>query len=142
MKCDDWHGCPIRFALGLFGDKWSLLVIRDLMFKNKQYFNEFQDSEEGISTNMLSDRLQRLEKSGIIASTIDPTHKSKKIYRLTQKGIDLAPVMLSLIDWSEQYDQATEVPPDFISKYRNNRSAFTKSLKHQLGKGTAPTVGS
>ena len=141
MKCDDWHGCPIRFALGLFGDKWSLLVIRDLMFKNKKYFNEFQDSDEGISTNMLSDRLQRLEKAGIIKSHSDPEHKSKKIYKLTDKGIDLAPVMLSIIDWSETYDEATEVPPAFISAFRKSRSAFTNTLKKQLAKGKAPKVG-
>ena len=76
MKYDP-HGCPIRYSLGLFGDKWSLLIIRDLMFKGRHYYGEFLNAGEGISTNILADRLARLEVAGIIAkhvATITANH--------------------------------------------------------------------
>ena len=83
------HGCPIRYGLGLFGDRWSLLIIRDLMFKGRCHYGEFLSAGEGISTNILAERLERLETSGIVTKSRDPLHGKKFVYRLTDKGLDL-----------------------------------------------------
>jgi DNA-binding HxlR family transcriptional regulator len=87
----------------MFGDKWTLLIIRDLMFFGKRYYGEFLESAEGISTNTLADRLAMLEKQQIITKKKSREHKQKLIYSLTQKGIDLVPVMMAIGMWSEQY---------------------------------------
>jgi DNA-binding HxlR family transcriptional regulator len=86
--------CPISYALDIFGDKWSLLVIRDLMFKGKRTYGEFLSSEEKIATNILADRLSLLECAGVITRESDPVRKSRILYTLTDKGIDLLPVQI------------------------------------------------
>lgn len=129
----EWVGCPIRFATGLYGDKWTLLIIiRDLMFFGKKYFGDFIDSEEKISTNILTDRLKKLESTGFVTKQKDPENQSKIIYQLTRKGIDLLPIMLAIIDWSEKYDAKTEVPREFIEGLRKNRNQFEKEMKMNL----------
>lgn len=95
--------CPIHFGLALFGDKWTLLIIRDLAFFGKRFYNEFLASPEGISTNILADRLQTLEKNGIIRKEKDETHKQKIVYSLTEKGTDLLPVLAAIKSWSDKY---------------------------------------
>jgi len=95
--------CPVNLALEIIGDKWSLLIIRDMMFENKCYFREFLQGEEKIATNILADRLSKLEKEGIIRKSGDPEHKQKFIYRLTLKGIDLLPLILEMGIWSLKY---------------------------------------
>lgn len=95
--------CPLNFGLEIFGDKWSLLIIRDLMFFGKRYYNEFLASAECISTNILAERLAMLEKEKIIKKQKDRSHKQKLLYILTQKGIDLAPVIINIGLWSEKY---------------------------------------
>ncbi|MBK7805050.1 MAG: helix-turn-helix transcriptional regulator [Saprospiraceae bacterium] len=79
--------CPINFALEIFGDRWTFLIVRDLMFKGKHFYGEFLISEEGIATNILSDRLSLLEGNGIICRTSDPSHKQKIKYSLSQKEL-------------------------------------------------------
>ena len=96
-------GCPINLMLEVFGDKWTLIIIRDIMFEGKRYFRELLQSEEGIASNILSDRLAMLEKEGIVSKTDDPAHKQKNIYRLTEKGIDLLPVMVEIGGWSVKH---------------------------------------
>lgn len=96
-------GCPLNFGLEIFGDKWTLLIIRDLMFFNKRYYNEFLSSSEGISTNILADRIALLEKQHFIRKEKDENHKQKIIYRLTQKGIDLLPLIIEIGLWSDKY---------------------------------------
>jgi DNA-binding HxlR family transcriptional regulator len=131
-KTKGWDGCPIRFAMGLFGDKWTLLIIRDLMFLGKKYFGDFIDSEEKISTNILADRLKKLETSGFVTKQKDPENQSKIVYQLTRKGIDLLPIMLSIVDWAEKYDSNTEVPGEFIKSFRRDRIQFEKEMKLNL----------
>ncbi len=131
-KTTDWSGCPIRYGMGIFGDKWSLLIIRDLMFKGKRHFGEFTDPEEAIATNILADRLKRLEAEGIISKTRDAEHGARFVYGLTPKGAELLPVMLSIIDWAEKYDAQTEVPKEFIRDFRRDRAAFQEKLMSQL----------
>jgi DNA-binding HxlR family transcriptional regulator len=89
-------GCPINILLEAVGDTWSLLIVRDLMFFGRKTYNEFPNAGEKIATNILSDRLQRLESSGIVAKQRDPSDARRYLYRLTEKGTDLAPVAMPL----------------------------------------------
>jgi DNA-binding HxlR family transcriptional regulator len=95
--------CPINLAVEVIGDKWTLLIIRDLMFEDKRHFREFLGGEEKIATNILTDRLAMLEAEGIITKKSDPAHKQKFLYSLTAKGIDLLPVIIELGAWSIKY---------------------------------------
>ena len=102
-------GCPINLTLEVVGDKWSLLIIRDLMFGNRRHFRELLTrSEEGISSNILADRLKTLTEQGIITRTDDPTHKQKGIYSLTEQGIELLPVLAQMSAWGDKYLDVTE----------------------------------
>ncbi|NRA22046.1 MAG: helix-turn-helix transcriptional regulator [Oceanospirillaceae bacterium] len=131
-KTKDWSGCPVRFGMSQFGDKWSFLIIRDLMFKGRQYYHEFIDAGEGISTNILASRLADLENNGIITKRRDPQKGSRYLYRLTKKGVDLMPMMLAMIDWSEKYDSGTEVPKRFIDQLRNNPDQLQQEIIENL----------
>jgi len=106
--------CPITFALDIFGDKWSLIILRDLLFKQKKYYGEFLNSDEKISTNILANRLSKLESEGIITKTRDMQNLSRFIYHLTQKGKELLPLMLEIIEWSTKYDPQPDVPDNII----------------------------
>lgn len=98
-------GCPVSISLEIFGDNWSLLIIRDLMVRGFRTFKEFEGSGEGIATNVLADRLRKLVAAGIISTEVDGTDGRRVIYRLTDKGIDLAPVMLELLIWGSRSEQ-------------------------------------
>jgi len=120
--------CPINIALETFGDGWSLLVVRDLMLARKKTFAAFAASPEGIATNILSDRLRRLEEAGLIGSAPDPEDGRRRIYRLTHKGIALAPVLAELILWSGTHE-ATAAPPALLERLRNDREGFLNELR-------------
>ena len=98
--------CPLSIALDVFGDRWSLLIVRDLMVRGFRSFKDFLSSGEGIASNILADRLQRLERSGIIVSEQEESDARRVNYRLTEKGIDLAPVMLDLLIWGARHEQS------------------------------------
>ena len=100
--------CPINLSLEVFGDKWSLIIIRDMMFGGKRYFRELLQSEEGIASNILTDRLAMLEEKGIITKSVDPDHKLKFIYSLTLKGIDLLPIMAEIGEWGMKHQPYDE----------------------------------
>ncbi|NET35046.1 MAG: helix-turn-helix transcriptional regulator [Cyanothece sp. SIO1E1] len=104
MKTPRSH-CPQNLILEVIGDKWSILIIRDLMINGKHYFREFLQSEEKIASNILSSRLKSLEEEGLIHKSSDPQHKQKIRYRLTQKGIDLFPVLMEMARWSLKYKE-------------------------------------
>jgi DNA-binding HxlR family transcriptional regulator len=95
--------CPQYLVLEVIGDKWTLLIIRDMIISGKRYFGEFLKSEEKIASNILTNRLQSLEKEGIIYKKKDKEHKQKIIYLLTQKGIDLFPILMENARWSLKY---------------------------------------
>jgi DNA-binding HxlR family transcriptional regulator len=116
-------GCPISIALELLGDQWSLLIVRDLMFKGRKTFNEFQNAGEGIATNILADRLARLETSGILTKQPDDGDARRYTYRLTEKGIDLAPTLTELILWASTYEN-TEAPPTVLREIKERRRRF------------------
>ena len=102
--------CPISTALEFVGDRWTLLVIRDLMFAGKRHFREFLQSEEAIASNVLADRLNSLLENGIITRRDDPTHAQKAVYSLTDKGLDLLPVLLAMSAWTQKYYPKTRRP--------------------------------
>ena len=112
--------CPITFALDIFGDKWSLIILRDMLFKGKQYYGEFLNSAEKISTNILANRLGKLESEGLISKTPDTHNLSKFVYRLTRKGKDLLPLLLEMVEWSVKYNSQRDVPDNIISGAPSN----------------------
>lgn len=120
--------CPISSALDIFGDRWSLLVIRDLLFKGKVRYGEFLDSEERISTNILADRLRTLHEHELIDKQVDPEHGSKFVYSLTPKGRDLAPMLVEMILWSAEYDPDTAASEDFVAAARRDKPALLHDL--------------
>ena len=102
-------GCPINLTLEVVGDRWSLLVIRDMMFGNRRHFRELlTKSEEHISSNILADRLKTLLDRGIITRGDDPSHKQKGIYSLTEKGIELLPILAQMSGWGFKYLPVSE----------------------------------
>ncbi len=108
MKDDIRSGCPINLSLEVFGDKWSLLIIRDMIFGGKRHFRELLRSQEGISSNILADRLKMLVELGMLTKADDPTHKQKAIYSLTEMTIALVPIMAQLGAWGRRYLPVSE----------------------------------
>ena len=123
--------CPINFALETLGDRWTLLVVRDLLFKGKRTYGEFLESAEGISTNILADRLRRLKDHGIVTADAASDRRST-LYRLTTKGLDLLPVMLELTAWSAKHDSHTNTPEAFARALSENRGQLMDSILSQL----------
>lgn len=124
--------CPISSALDIFGDKWTLLIIRDLMFKGKRSYGEFLNSEEKIATNILADRLLLLEQAGLICKSNDPEHGAKFIYKLSAKGVDLLPVLVEVILWSAKYDAKTAADPVFVEQAQVNKNALLENIRAGL----------
>ena len=113
--------CPISCSLDIFGDKWSLLIIRDLMFHNKNTYGDFLKSAEGIATNILASRLQGLTENGIIEKLEHPTSKAKNLYRLTEKGIDLMPIIVEVYLWSDKY---LTIPEEIKRQITSNKEEY------------------
>ena len=109
MKNAQRSGCPINLSLEVLGDKWSLLVIRDIVFGNKRHFRELlTKSQEGFASNILSDRLDRLVECGVLSKSPDPTHKQRIFYSLTEMGISLVPVLAQLSVWGRHFLPVSE----------------------------------
>ena len=121
--------CPIFFSLEIFGDKWSLIILRDILHFDKKHYNEFLDSDEGISTNILADRLKKLENEGIISKEKDPDNKKQFIYSPTKKCLDLVPIILEISVWGAKYDPETKAPPEEMEKIRNNRKKYIENIR-------------
>ena len=118
--------CPIASTLDLVGDKWSLILLRDLLFRNLHEFGEFLQSPEGIATNILSARLNTLTEDGIISSIPHPTNRTKKLYYLTEKGKSLIAILIEFTVWGSDQVPGTQAPPPVIDAMRNQREEFTK----------------
>jgi DNA-binding HxlR family transcriptional regulator len=114
-------------ALELIGDPWSLLVVRDLMFKGRHRYKDFLEAEEGIASNVLADRLQRLEAAGILGRTPDPEDGRRALYSLTRKGIELAPVLVDLVIWSAKHHE-TGAPSAIVRLMRDQRDVFLQGV--------------
>jgi DNA-binding HxlR family transcriptional regulator len=111
----------------MFGDRWTLLVIRDLLLGKKTY-GQFLDSPEKIATNILAQRLAWLEKQKIITKSRDPQHRQKRIYRLAPKGRDLLPILLEMILWGAKHDPASGAPAKIVRRIKYDRVAVTKEI--------------
>lgn len=123
-------GCPISIALELLGDPWSLLIVRDLMCKDRRTYNDFLAGGEGIASNILADRLRKLEVADIVEKRPDPQDGRRFIYRLSTKGIDLAPVLVELVIWSARHAQ-TDAPPAVVRAMRSDREAFVAGVRRR-----------
>jgi DNA-binding HxlR family transcriptional regulator len=124
--------CPISYSLDIVGDRWTLLVVRDLALAGKKHFRDFLDSDEGIASNILADRLKTLECFGIVTRQPDPDHASKVIYSLTEKGMDLVPALLELVRWGVKYDDRTRVPKEFVQRLEKERDQMVAEVKASL----------
>ena len=128
-KSSHRSGCPVSISLEMLGDRWSLLIIRDLMVRAYRTFKEFRQSGEGIATNILADRLRKLEAAGIITAEKDPDRR-RVSYRLTEKGIDLAPVLLDLLIWGARHEE-TGAPCGLIESMAKNRDAVLAEVRRR-----------
>jgi DNA-binding HxlR family transcriptional regulator len=124
--------CPISCGLDVLGDKWTLLIIRDLMFRDKRSYGEFHAAGEHIATNILADRLKKLESENFVKKSVDPNNKSKYRYRLTEKGVDLLPMLLEFIAWSTKHIPGTATPKEFIDQLENDRESLIASIRNTL----------
>ncbi|HSH91502.1 MAG TPA: helix-turn-helix domain-containing protein [Ramlibacter sp.] len=135
MRQDRRSTCPISTALEFVGDRWTLLVIRDLMFAGKRHFREFLQSEEAISSNILAARLNALLESGIVTRRDDPTHAQKAVYSLTEKGMDLLPVIVAMSAWTQKYHPKTRRPEavDLVSRAPKSLKQLEGQLRRDHG---------
>jgi DNA-binding HxlR family transcriptional regulator len=126
--------CAISMALEAIGDKWSLLILRDLMFTTKRSYGELQSSDEKIATNILAARLQSLEANGLIRKSADPHHGRRNLYFLTEKGIDLLPVIIELRQWTEKHHADSGGCTDILKLNNKNRKEVLANYKKKLKK--------
>jgi DNA-binding HxlR family transcriptional regulator len=127
--------CPVNFALESFGDPWSLLIVRDIVFWGKHTYSEFLSSKEGISTNILASRLAHLEEKAIIEKRRCDTDKRKEIYVLTERGLDLIPLLLEMSGWSCQCDPESEASQALVDKICNDRENTLKLIRDTVCRG-------
>jgi|GEM_PF-197478 len=133
-------GCPVSISLEVFGDRWSLLIVRDLMVRGHRTFKEFAESGEGIATNVLSDRLKRLQRAGIIVADEEASDLRRVHYQLTEKGISLAPVILELLIWAAHHEE-TGAPCGVIEHMARNREQLLKEVRRRwLEKDRTPIL--
>lgn len=133
--------CPINFTLQTIGDTWSLLIIRDIVYFGKKTYGEFLDSDEHIATNILANRLAQLEADGILRKSPHPTDGRKEIYRLTDKGLDLIPLLLEMAAWGAAHDPQTGAPPDWIVYVNANKADVIQRVRDTVRAGGSIFVG-
>jgi DNA-binding HxlR family transcriptional regulator len=124
--------CPVSCSLDVWGDKWSLLIIRDLMNAKQCTYGDFLKAPEGIATNILASRLQNLEETGIIEKLAHPDSKAKVLYKLTKKGIDLLPIMIEINLWAEKYFTLPADRKAMLKEVKKDKAAFIKSMTKEL----------
>ena len=133
--------CPINFALETFGDPWSLLLIRDIVYFGKKTYGEFLASEEAMATNILASRLARLEEQGILTKKPSEQDKRKEEYVLTEKGLDLIPVLVDMANWSAEHDSHTAAPAAWIALMKADREKMIGLIRETVQSGGAVFVG-
>lgn len=136
-RYDRKSACPINFCLEAFGDPWSLLIVRDIIFRGSHTFKEFLASDERITTSVLSARLADLEKHGILEREPHPTDGRRDNYVLTEKGLALIPMLLDMMEWGTANDprSAGHRMPDFMSRVRKQRGTSIKRIVENVKKG-------
>lgn len=120
-------GCPLNASVEMLGDRWSLLILRDMMLRGFRTYNEFLRSYEGIATNILADRLKKLVAHGILTAQEDPSDGRKLIYSLTSKGIDLAPIMTEMVLWAAMHEETGNQP--LVQLMRKDKEKFLASVR-------------
>lgn len=124
--------CPVSCALDILGDKWTLLVLRDIIFMRKRYFREFLVSSEKIASNILSDRLKKLEAADIILRRPDPHNERRIIYAVTEKGLDLIPTILELLRWGAKYEVENSKHDELIRQFDLNPQILIAEIRSSL----------
>ncbi|MBU1334251.1 MAG: helix-turn-helix transcriptional regulator [Alphaproteobacteria bacterium] len=125
-------GCPINLGLEVFGDRWTLLILRDIMFAERRSFRDIQASEEAISAKTLADRIGRLIDEGILVRSADPAHSQRSILKLTQKGIDLLPLLVDISIWSLMYKDVDSQLADLAHAASQDREGFIRTETKRL----------
>jgi DNA-binding HxlR family transcriptional regulator len=126
---DRRSGCPLNASVEMLGDRWSLLIIRDMMLRGARTYKEFLECYEGIATNILANRLKRLMAYGIITTQPDPTDGRKVIYWLTEKGIDLAPVLTEMVLWAAGHEETGNQP--LVKQMRADKENFLAGIRER-----------
>jgi|SRR6185437_4556792 len=124
--------CPVSCALDILGDRWTLLVIRDIIFKQKRHFGDFLTSPEKIASNILSDRLKKLEDCDIVLRRPDPANARRIIYTLTEKGFDLVPAILELLRWGVKHDPTSDAHENLIQRLEQDRAGLMAEIRSSL----------
>jgi DNA-binding HxlR family transcriptional regulator len=132
-------GCPLNASVEVLGDRWSLLIIRDMMLRGFRTYKEFLGSYERIATNILADRLRKLETHGIIASEQDPSDGRKLIYSLTPKGLDLAPVLTEMVLWAAAHEEVGNLA--LVRQMRADKEQFIAAVRQRWAEKTVPPTG-
>lgn len=125
--------CPIACALDLLGDRWTLIVLRDLIIAHKRYFQELIEGNEGIATNILTSRLKLLEAAGFVTRRPDAGPGRRVLYAPTEKALDLLPVLIELIHWSLKYSSGASAPDQFLQRLAKDRAGFIADLRAAHG---------
>ena len=127
-------GCPLNASIEILGDRWSLLIVRDMMLRNFHSYKQFLESHERIATNILADRLRDLEKHGIITPQRDPEDGRKVIYLLTQKGLDLAPVLTEMVLWAAAHEETGNQP--LVRQMKSDKAKFIAEVRQRWAGST------
>jgi DNA-binding HxlR family transcriptional regulator len=123
-------GCPLNASVEILGDRWSLLIIRDMMLRGFRSYKQFLESYEGIATNILADRLRKLITHGIITTERDPSDGRKTLYTLTPKGIDLAPVLTEMVLWAAAHEETEN--PALVHRIQKDKQQFLAEVRQRL----------
>ena len=134
LKSKRRSDCPVSSSLDVWGDKWSLLIIRDLMDAKECTYGDFLKSPEGIATNILASRLQNLEENKLIEKLDHPDSKAKVLYKLTRKGIDLVPVVIEISLWAEKYFSIPEDRKAMLKEVKKDKAGFIKAAMKELNR--------
>jgi len=133
--------CPINFSLETFGDSWSLLIIRDIVFWGKKTYGEFLESKEGIASNILAARLRHLVETGLLKKVPNPNDKRQSLYLLTDKGLDLIPMILEMAGWATRNDPHTTSPKELVEYIFSHREDMFTLIRKTIQEGGSLFVG-
>jgi DNA-binding HxlR family transcriptional regulator len=131
--------CPVNYGLEAFGDRWALLILRDIVFRGKRTYGQFLKSEEGFATNILASRLNHLIEAGILQRSVDESDGRKDLYSLTEKGLDLIPLLFEMILWSAKYDSQSEAKRilRLVALIRKDNRKISEKVMAQVKRGEA-----
>lgn len=135
--------CPVNFALEAIGDRWALLVLRDIVFRGKRAFGDFAKAEEGWASNMLASRLEGLVEAGILRRDGAAEDGRKALYSLTEKGLDLIPVIFEMVSWSAKHDPKSEAAriPDLVALIEKDNRKVSAKTRKQVERGEGIVAG-